>query len=112
MLEATHRRKRDFLRCISGVCPFVRIKSALSLSWQPHMERTSHANLALRPDGSTMQFHNAFADRQSQSEAIDFPRETCIEAMKVLKDTLKLLSWDAYAVVAHANLHHLLWPSP
>ena len=111
ILESTDRSKWDFLRCISGLCPFVRSKSRLSLYWQPDMECTSHANFALRPDGSTMQFHNAFGDRQSQSEAIHFPRETCIEAMKVLKDTLKLLSWDAYPVVAHANLHHLSWPS-
>src|SRR5439155_11728313 len=115
MLEATHRWKRDVVRGISRMVRlrcFVRSKSGLSLSWQPHMERTPHANLALRPDGSPMQFYNAFADRQSQSQAIDFSRETGIEAMKVLKDPLKLLWWDAYAVVAHAHLHHLLWLSP
>ena len=27
-------------------------------------------------------------------------------------DLIKLLWWDAYAVVAHAHLHHLLWLSP
>ena len=115
MLEATHRWKRDVVRGISRMVRlrcFVRSKSGLSLYWQPDMECTSHANFALSPDGSTMQFHNAFADRQSQSQAIDFSRETGIEAMKVLKDPLKLLWWDAYAVVAHAHLHHLLWLSP
>jgi hypothetical protein len=61
-----HRNERDFVRDISRMVRsrcFVRIKSGLSLYGQPHMERTSQANLALRPDGSPMQFHNAFADR-------------------------------------------------
>src|SRR2546429_7283896 len=74
------------------------------------MERTSHANFALRPDCSTMQFHNAFGDCQSQSEAIHFPRKTCIEAMKVLKDTLKLLSWDAFS--AHPRIRKAWMRSP
>src|SRR5436309_8391288 len=63
---------------------FASVKRPLA-HWQPHIERAAFPiRPVLCPDEAFMQLDDTLANGQSQTETIDFSRESCIDTMKTV----------------------------
>ena len=70
------------------------------------MENATSLVWTFCPDHSTVHLDNVPTNSQTQSEAIDFPCETHIDAMETIEDALKMLRGDADPRIDHTDFQH------
>jgi hypothetical protein len=82
----------------------------IDLSWvyqrQRHHEGTADAKLALGPDLTTMEHHDAFTDSKANASALDITRQAGINSVEAAKDPLKVIGAYTDSVVPHMYSKH------
>ena len=70
------------------------------------MKCTPFAESTFCPDYAIVHLDNALADSQPQPKTVCFACKPGIDAVKTLKNPLKMLRRDTYAIIPYPDLDH------
>jgi hypothetical protein len=72
------------------------------------MECAALSRFALCPHDAAVEFYDTLAHGKPQSESINFPGQLGVNAIKAVKDTLKVMRLNPFPIVTDANYNHLI----
>ena len=73
------------------------------------MDNTAHTVwLLLDPNHTAVHLGDTLAHGQTQSEAVNFSRESCVNTGKTVEDTFEMFNRDTNTIIAHEHFQHLL----